>query len=75
MHESAKVSGLTNSDTSHAQIQDFELAYPIIYPINELLKGNKMPVLQIQNYRLSKTKENNRISKRSPSEIPVLIEY
>ena len=34
------------------------------------MKGS---VLQIQNYRISMTQGNNRISKRSPSEDPVLI--
>ena len=64
---------LTSSDTSQAQIQGFELAHPNIYPINELLVFTKGPALQIQNYRISMTQGNNRISKRSPSEVPVLI--
>ena len=67
-------SGLTSSDTSQAQIQGFELAHPNIYPINELLECMKGLVLQIQNYRISMTQGNNRISERSPSEVPVLIE-
>ena len=45
-----------------------------IYPTNELLECMKGLVLQIQNYRISMTQGNNRISKRSPSEVPVLIE-
>ena len=65
---------LTSSDTSQAQIQGFELAHPNIYPINELLECMKVLVLQIQKYRIFMTQGNNRISKRSPSEVPVLIE-
>ena len=64
---------LTNSATIQAQIQGFELAHPNIYPIYELLECMKGLVLQIQNYRISMTQGNNRISKRSPSEDPVLI--
>jgi hypothetical protein len=36
-HESQRAGGLTNSDTSQTQIQDFELTYPSIYPIDSLL--------------------------------------
>ena len=64
---------LTNSATTQAQIQGFELAHPNIYPIYELLECMKGPVLQIQSCRISMTQGNNRISKRSPSEDPVLI--
>jgi hypothetical protein len=46
-HESKRASGLTSSDTSQAQIQDFELVYPNIYSIDELLDCMKGPVLQI----------------------------
>ena len=51
----------------------FELAHPNIYPIYELLECVKVPVLQIQNYRISMTQGNDRISERSPSEVPVLM--
>ena len=41
-------SGLTSSDTSQAQIQDFELAHSNIYPIDELLECEKWwPSLQV----------------------------
>ena len=65
--ESRRASRLTSSDTSQAQIQGFELAHPNIYPINELLECMKGLVLQIQNYRISMTQGNNRISERNPS--------
>jgi hypothetical protein len=64
---------LTSSSTSQAQIQGFELAHPNIYPIDELLKYMKGPVPQIQNYRMSMTQGNNRISEKSPGEVLVLI--
>ena len=58
---------------SQAQIQGFELAHSMnTHPINEhltineLLEGIKEPVLQIQNYRISTTQDNNKISERSP---------
>ena len=60
--------------TSQFHFQDLELAYPNIYPIGELLESRKGLVLQIQNYRISITQGNNRICKRSPSEVPVLTE-
>ena len=50
------------------------MAQPNIYPIDELLEYIKGLVLQIQNYRIPITQGNNRISERSPSEVPVLIE-
>ena len=49
------------------------MAHPNIYPIDELLKYMKGPVLQIQNYRMSMTQGNNRISEKSPGEVLVLI--
>ena len=52
----------------------FELTHPNIYSIYELLEHVKGPVLQIQSCRISMTQGNNRISERSPSEVPVLIE-
>lgn len=36
MHENGKSNGLTNSETSQAQMQDFELAHPHICPTNGL---------------------------------------
>ena len=62
-----------NSATTQAQIQGSELAYPNICPIYELLKPVKEPILHIQSYRKFRTQGNNRISERSPSEVPVLI--
>ena len=50
------------------------LAHTIIYLyIDEQLECMKL-VLQIQSYRISMTQGNNRVSKGSPSEVPVLIE-
>jgi hypothetical protein len=73
-HENDLAHKLTNSHSSQAQIQGSGMAQPNIYPINELLEYMKGPVLQIQNHRISMTQGNNRISQRSPSGIPVLIE-
>jgi hypothetical protein len=42
-----------------------------IYPTYELLESMKEPILQVQSYRISMT--TGWISKRSPSEKPVLI--
>lgn len=54
-----RAGGLTNS--SITQIQGFELAYPNICLIYELLEGMmKPPVLHIQSYRISMTQGNNR---------------
>lgn len=39
-----------------------------IYPIEDLMKCIKGPVLQVQNYRISMTQ-------RSPSEVPILVVY
>jgi hypothetical protein len=66
---------LTSSDTSQAQIQSFELAYPNICAIveDELWECMKGPVLQTQNYKIFTTQGNNRISKRSPREVSILI--
>ena len=64
---------MTNSATTLASTQGFELAYPNICPIYELLKHVKGPLLQIQSCRISMTQGNSRISKRSPSEDPVLM--
>ena len=46
---------LTNSVTTQTQIQGFELAYPNIYFICELLEYVKGPVLQIQSCRITTT--------------------
>jgi hypothetical protein len=64
---------VTSSNTSQAQIQGFELAHSNIYPIYEFLEHMKGSVPQIQSCRVSMTQDYNRISKRSPSEDPVLI--
>ena len=50
------------------------MAHPNIYPTDELLECTKEAVLQFQNYRISMTQGNNRISERSLIEISVLIE-
>jgi hypothetical protein len=68
-----RASGLTSSAATQAQIQDFELAHPKIYIIYELLGITKGLVLLIQNYRISMTQSNNRMTKRSPCEDPILI--
>ena len=66
-HENWRAGGPTNSYTSKAQIQTFELAHPNIYLIDKLLEGMKGACLEIQNYRISITHY-----KGSPSEDPVL---
>ena len=48
---------MTNSATTQAQIQSFELE-----PIYELLVYVKKVVLQIQSCRISMTQSNNRIT-------------
>jgi hypothetical protein len=50
------------------------VVYSNIYSINELLECMKWLDFQIQNYRISMTQGNSRISKRSPSEDPILKE-
>ena len=62
---------MTISDAPQAQIQGFQLVHPNIYPIIDLLECMKGLVLQIQNYRISMTQGNSRISERRPSEVPV----
>lgn len=47
--------GLTGSETSQVEIQGFKLAYPNIYPMDELMVCMKGSVLQIQNYRITMT--------------------
>jgi hypothetical protein len=63
---------LSISATTQAQIQDLVLAHPHIYPISELLEQVKGPLLQNQSYRICMTQVNNRISKKSPGEDPIL---
>jgi hypothetical protein len=70
-HETRRAGRLTSLDTSQVHIQGFELAHPIVYPIDGLLECMKGLVLQIQNYRMSMIQGNNRIAERSPSEVPV----
>jgi hypothetical protein len=47
--------------------------HPNIHPIKELLESIKRLVLQIQTYGISMTQGSNRVSKRSPSELPAVI--
>lgn len=68
--KSVTAAGLAGSDASQAQIRDFELVHPNIYPTDELLEQMKQQVLQIQSYRLSMTQDNHRLSERSPCEDP-----
>ena len=53
-------------------IQNYELTYPSIHPIYELLEHEKWLILQIQSCRISMT-QGNRIAKRSSSKDLVLI--
>jgi hypothetical protein len=62
---------LSNSATTQAQIQSFELAQPNIYPICKLLECVKEPVLQNQSYRISMTQA----TKGYPNGVPVRIWY
>lgn len=48
---------MTNSATTQAQIQGFELTHPNIYLRHELLECMKEPVLQIQSCRITMTTE------------------
>lgn len=65
--------GLTNSDPTQAQIQGSEFPHPNIHPIYELLEHLKRPILQIQNFRVSVTQDNNRRCETSPCMDPVLM--
>lgn len=58
--------------TTQAQIQDFELAQPSIYPTYELLELVEGQVLQNQSCMISITPDNNRISKKSPGKDLIL---
>jgi hypothetical protein len=60
-----RAGGLTNSATTQAQIQGFELVYPNICPIYELLEHVTDTVLQIPTCSISMTENNNMISERS----------
>ena len=64
---------VTHFTAIQAQFQGIELANPNIYPIDELLKHMKGPVLPIKSFRISTTQGNNRISERSLGEDPELI--
>lgn len=44
---------------------------PTSTPLMEFMKGS---VLKIQNYSISMTQGNNRVSEKSPSEVPLLTE-
>lgn len=63
---------LTNSATTQTQIQDFELAYPNMYPMYKLLELLRGLALQNQSYTISKTQSNNKVSGRILTEDPVL---
>jgi hypothetical protein len=49
------------------------LVHSDIYPTDEILEHMKEMVLWIQSCKISMTRGNNRISKRSSDEDPVLI--
>lgn len=49
------------------------MVHPNIYPICELLQCMKGQVLQNQSGRFSMTQSNDRITKKSASEDPILI--
>ena len=58
-----------------AHIQGFELVYPNIYSIYDLLECVKGPVLRSHSHRISMTQGNSQVSKRSLGEGPVLMVY
>lgn len=62
---------MTNSATTQAQIQVFELACPNIYLRHELLECMKEPILQIQSCRITMTQGTTEYLKG----IPVRIKY
>lgn len=70
---SRRTGQLTNSATSQAQVYGFELGNLNIYTVYDLLEFMKGLALQTQSCRTSMTQGNNTISKRSPSEVPILI--
>ncbi|KAL6038533.1 hypothetical protein STEG23_000619, partial [Scotinomys teguina] len=64
---------VNNGHSDNAQNQGFELVHPNNHLIYELLKHVKGMDLQIPNSRISMTQDNNRISKKSPRESPLLM--
>jgi hypothetical protein len=64
-------SKLTNSATSQALVQVFELVHPKLYPIYDLLEWMKGLSLQIQSCRISMTQSHNKTPERRPDEDPV----
>jgi hypothetical protein len=68
-----RASRLTNSATIQAQIQGFELAHPNIYSIYELLKHLKGWSYRTNAACVSMIQDNNRLSKRSLGQDPVLM--
>jgi hypothetical protein len=69
--EYRRARGQTNSATTQAQIQGFELTHPNICMTYELLEHMKWLVLQIQSCRISNAQGDNRIFKG----VPVRIQY
>lgn len=65
-----RVGRLTNSATTQAQIQGFELACPNVHPMLEHLMG---VVLQNQSCGISLTQDSRRIAERTLGEGPVLM--
>lgn len=65
-----RVGRLTNSATTQAQIQGFELACPNVHPMLEHLMG---VVLQNQSCGISVTQGSRRIAERTLGEGPVLM--
>lgn len=65
---------LTNPSTTQAKNQGYESAHPKIHRIYKLLKHVKGTNLEIQKSRISMTQEN-RISKKIPSESPLAVVY
>lgn len=74
--ESRRSDGFINSDLFQAQIQDFDLTYSNIYHTDKLLQYMRRQVLylHIENYSIFMTQSNNRISEKSLSKVPLLIE-
>jgi hypothetical protein len=64
-HGYRRAGGQTNSAITQAQVYDFELSHPNIFPIYDLLEYVKGLGLQIQSCRFSMTKGNNSISEKS----------
>jgi hypothetical protein len=72
-YKQGKVVGLTCSATTQAQIQGSESVHPQIYIISEWLGCKKWPVLLFQSCKISMTQGNNRITKESLNEDPILM--